>query len=121
MFEPRSAGEDAITNETWQTWNPLTALSGWWQTSNAIVGGLDVGQACTQAAPCSFQQLLAAYPNARIRPITGQVAGQPIGGGMWLKAGSSWAPDGFDGNVDSLTVGVKVGTVNGTVTFDFEG
>jgi hypothetical protein len=46
--------------------------------------------------------------------------GQPIAGGMWLKAGSNW-PGGFDGNVDSLTIGLKVGTVNGTATNDFEG
>jgi hypothetical protein len=119
VFEPSMAGEAAVTNETWQTWNPLTAQSGWWQTGNAIVGGTNVGKACTQASPCSFQQLVAAYPNAQIRPITGQVFGQPIAGGIALKAGSNWT-DGFTGNVDSLTVGVKVGTVNGTVTYDFE-
>jgi hypothetical protein len=118
VFEPSVALEAAVTNETWQTWNPLTAQSGWWQTGNAIVGGVNVGKACPQGSPCSFQQLLAAYPNARIRPITGQAAGQPIAGGIWLKAGGNWG--GFDGNVDSLTVGVKVGTVNGTVNYDFE-
>ena len=119
VFEPSLSGQATVTNETWQTWNPLTAPSGWWQTGNAIVGGANVGQACTQALPCSFAQLLAAYPDAAIRPITGQSAGQPIAGGIWLKAGSGWA-GGFTGNVDSLTVGVKVGTVNGTVTYDFE-
>ena len=100
--EPGRRG--AVTNETWQTWNPLTAPSGWWQTGNAIVGGVNVGKACTQASPCSFQQLLAAYPDAAIRPITGQSAGQPIAGGIWLKAGGGWT-GGFTGNVDSLTVG----------------
>jgi hypothetical protein len=120
VFEPRLAGEAAVTNQTWQTWNPLTAQSGWWQTGNAIVGDVNVGQTCTQASPCSFAQLLAAYPNVAIRPITGQSAGKPVAGGIWLKAGSGWA-GGFTGNVDSLTVGVKVGTVNGTVTYDFEG
>jgi hypothetical protein len=38
---------------------------------------------------------------------------------MWLKAGGGWSP-GFVGNVDSLTVAVDVGGVNGTVTYDFE-
>jgi hypothetical protein len=121
VFEPRSAGEGPATNEDWQTWNPLTASSGWWQTGNAIVGGNDVGKACTQAIPCSFQQVLTAYPNAQIRPITGQVGGQPTTGRMWLKVGGNWGGTGYDGNVDSLTIGVKVGTVNGTVTYDFEG
>jgi hypothetical protein len=119
VFEPELSGAATITSETWQTWNPLTAPSGWWQTGNAIVGGVSVGQACTQASPCSFAQLLAAYPNAAIRPITGQSGGQPIAGGMWLKTGGGWAP-GFTGNVDSLTAAVNVGGVNGTVTYDFE-
>lgn len=119
IFEPSLSGQAGVTNETWQTWNPLTAPSGWWQSGNAIVGGVNVGKACTQASPCSFTQLLQAYPTASIRPITGQVTGQPIAGGMWLKAGGGWAP-GFVGNVDSLTVAVNIGGVNGTVTYDME-
>ena len=119
VFEPSLSGQATVTNETWQTWNPLTAPSGWWQTGNAMVGGVNVGKACTQAIPCSFSQLLAAYPNAAIRPITGQIGGQPLEGGIWLKAGSGWS-GGFTGNVDSLTAAVNVGGVNGTVNFDFE-
>ena len=119
MFEPSLSGQAAVTSETWQTWNPLTAPSGWWQTGNAIVGGVNVGKACTEAAPCSFAQLMASYPNAAIRPITQQSAGQPIAGGIWLKAGGGWSP-GFTGNVDSLTIAVNVGAVNGTATYDFE-
>jgi hypothetical protein len=119
VFEPSQSGQAAVTNETWQTWNPLTAPSGWWQTADATVGGVNVGRACTQALPCSFTQLLAAYSNAAIRPITQQLAGEPIAGGIWLKAGGGWTP-GFTGNVDSLTVAVKVGGVHGTVTYDFE-
>ncbi len=119
VFEPSLSGQAAVTNETWQTWDPLTAPSGWWQTGNAIVGGVSVGKACTQAAPCSFAQLLASYPNASIRPITQQSGGQPIAGGIWLKAGGGWSP-GFTGNVDSLTIAVNVGGVNGTATYDFE-
>jgi hypothetical protein len=119
VFEPSLSGQATVTNETWQTWNPLTAPSGWWQTGTPIVGGVPVAQACTQASPCSFAQLLTAYPNAAIRPITGQSSGQPIAGGMWLKAGGGWT-GGFAGNVDSLTMALNVGGVNGTVTYDFE-
>jgi hypothetical protein len=119
VFEPELSGGPAVTSETWQTWNPLTAPSGWWQTGNAIVGGTNVGQQCTQASPCSFAQLLAVYPDLAIRPITGQSSGRPIAGGMWLKAGGGWSP-GFVGNVDSLTVALDVGGVNGTVNYDFE-
>ena len=119
VFEPELSGQATVTSEIWQTWNPLSAPSGWWQTGNAIVGGINVGQTCTQASPCSFAQLLAAYPHASIRPITGQIGGKPIGGGVWLKAGGGWSP-GFTGNIDSLTAAVNVGGVNGTVTYDFE-
>jgi len=119
VFEPSLSGQAGVTDQTWQTWNPLTAPSGWWQTGNAIVGGVNVGKACTEATPCSFAQLLASYPNASIRPITGQYAGLPIAGGIWLKAGGNWSP-GFTGNVDSLTIAVNVGGVNGTATYDFE-
>ena len=119
VFEPSLAGVGPIASEEWQTWNPLTAPSGWWQTGNAIVNNNNVGKACTEATPCSWSQLLAAYPNAAIRPITGQSSGQPTAGGIWLKAGSGWS-GGFTGNVDSLTVAVANGGVNGTVTYDFE-
>ena len=119
VFEPSLSGQAAVTSQTWQTWNPLTAPSGWWQTGDAIVGGVDVGKACTEAAPCSFAHLLATYPNASIRPITQQVAGTPVAGGIYLKAGGGWSP-GFTGNVDDLTIAVSVGGVNGTATYNFE-
>jgi len=120
VFEPSMSGQHSITSETWQTWNPLTAPSGWWQTGNAIVGGINIGKACLISSPCSFAQLLAAYPNASIRPVTGQNGGEPLGGGMYFKAGSG---AGWPGtyNVDSLTAAVDMGGVNGTVTFDLEG
>ena len=109
---PACPGQGAVTSERWQTWNPLTAPSGWWQTGDAVVGGVDVGKACTEAAPCSFAKVLATYPNASIRPITQQVSGNPIAGGIYLKAGGGWSP-GFTGNVDDLTIAVTVGGVNG--------
>lgn len=120
VFEPSLSGQHTITSETWQTWNPLSAPSGWWQTGNAIVGGVNVGKACTQASPCSFAQLKAAYPDAGIRPVTGQNGGEPIGGGTYFKAGSAGSWNGTY-NVDSLTAAVDIGGVNGTVTYDFEG
>ena len=118
VFEPSLSGQGPVTSETWQTWNPLTAPSGRWQSGNAIVGNVNVGKSCTQASPCSFTELLGHYPDAAIRPITGQSSGQPIAGGIWLKAGSGWG--NFTGNIDSLTAAVDVGGVNGTVTYDFE-
>jgi hypothetical protein len=118
VFEPSLSGR-AVANEVWQTWNPLTASSGWWQSGTPIVGGSNGTPQCTQASPCSFSQLLADYPHAAIRPVTGQFNAQPIGGGIWFKAGSTWA-GGFTGNVDSLTIALRAGDANGTVTYDFE-
>lgn len=119
VFEPSASQGAPITADTWQTWNPLTATSGWRQTGTPIVNGEAGAQICTLAIPCSYQQLITTYPNLRISPVTGQNAGKPIGGGIWLKAGSGWTA--FTGDVDSLTIGVKAGTTNGTVTYDFEG
>jgi hypothetical protein len=114
VFEPSQSGT-AVATGTWQTWNPLTATSGWWQTGNAIVGGVNVGQQCTQASPCSFATILADYPDASVRPDVGQNFGIANTGHLWLKAGGGWAP-GFTGNVDDLTVGID--SVN--VTYNFE-
>jgi len=119
VFEPSLANQGAVTDDVWQTWNPLSAPSGWWQTGTPIVGGVAQAKQCTEAQPCSFAALKAAYPNAAIRGITNQSNGQPVGGGIWLKAGSGWS-SGYTGNVDSLTVAVNVGGVNGTATYDFE-
>jgi hypothetical protein len=122
VFEPRVAGAAPIQTGIWQTWNPMTTPSGWWTSHlNVTVGGVSVASACPQSAPCSFQQFMTAFPNLAIRGITGQNAGVPVGGGVWLKAGSNWSPLPFVGNVDSLTIGVKSGQVNGTATYDFEG
>ncbi|HZJ25774.1 MAG TPA: hypothetical protein VFF40_01960 [Acidimicrobiia bacterium] len=115
VFEPVLAGAAAVTASTWQTWNPRTTPSGWWQSGNAVVGDANVGKACTQASPCSWAALQAAYPNARVRPVVGQFAGFANAGRVWLKAGGGWV-GGFAGNVDALTVGVD----GVDVTYDLE-
>lgn len=114
VFEPKLTGA-TITQSAWQTWNPLTATTGWWMTGTPIVGGSPVAQACTSGSPCSWTALLSAYPDARVRPVTGQFAGTPIAGGVWLKAGSGWGS--FTGSVDALTVGVD----GANVIYNFEG
>ncbi len=117
VFEPSESAGAAVTPLTWQTWDPLTAASGWWQTGNPIVGGVPTGtKACTQGAPCSLTALLAAYPNLSVRPVVGQVSGQANDGRLWLKAGGNWG--GFDGNVDTLTVGLD--STATPAIFDFE-
>jgi hypothetical protein len=51
VFEPSLSGGAAVADNTWQTWNPLTAMSGWWSTGTPIVGGSAVTATCTQATP----------------------------------------------------------------------
>jgi hypothetical protein len=121
VFEPSQSGiSGGIKTETWQTWNPLTAPSGWWSTGTPLVGNGTGPKPCTQATPCSFATLRSTYPNLSIRPITGEGNGQPVAGGVYLKAGGGWT-GGFNGNVDSLTMAVNNGGVNGTVDYDLGG
>ena len=60
---------------------------------------------CVQASPCTWQQLLVAFPNVGVHGTYGAVV---------LKAGSGWP--NFRGNVDSLTIAID----SVASTFDFE-
>lgn len=119
VFEPELSGGPAVANGTWQTWNPLTAASGWWQSGTPVVNGSSGSKVCTQASPCSFATLMANYPNASVRPVLGQLFGEPGGGGVWLKAGGGWS-GGWSGNVDSLSASVTIGANAGSATYDLE-
>ena len=57
---------------------------------------------CAQSSPCTWAQINAAFPAAKVL------------GRFLLKAGSNWS--GFDGNADNLTIGVS----GGDTTYDFE-
>ena len=100
-YEPYQASgvSGTVIQNTWQTWNPL--LGKWWAS------GAPGNSACPQAAPCTWAQVLATYPNIRIHP-------NALFGALQFKAGSNWA--GFDGNVDAFTIGVN----NVDTTYDFE-
>jgi hypothetical protein len=87
-----------VQTGVWQTWNTQdnAAAGNWWFTRALYQ------PTCSQANPCTWAEVLAAYPNAGIRAEVG---------GLILKAGGPWA-GGFDGNVDALTIG--------ETTYDFE-
>ena len=91
VFEPSRSDQAAVTNETWQTWNPLTAPSGWWQTGNASVGGVASRKTCTQASPCSFAQLLATTRTPDPADH-GQNTGQPIARRHLAESRRRWHP-----------------------------
>lgn len=96
VFEPYYS--ETVETGEWQTWDTLTQ-GGWWGTGAAISG------TCSIASPCTWAQVLAAFPDAGIHNSLGAVI---------FKAGSNWA--GFDGNVDALTIGVN----GNETTYDFE-
>lgn len=96
VFEPYLDGS-TVASGTWQTWD---ALGGeWWATGSPGNG------TCPQSDPCTWSEVLSAFPDAGVHPAVGAVL---------FKAGSGWAA--FDGNVDAFRLGV-----DGTTTpFDFE-
>lgn len=88
----------AVQTGVWQTWNTQdnAAAGNWWFTRAAYQ------PVCSQANPCTWAEVLSAFPNAGIRAGIG---------GLILKAGGPWV-GGFEGNVDALTIG--------DTTYDFE-
>jgi predicted extracellular nuclease len=103
-YEPYMSG--TVQQNVWQTWDARAGL--WYgSSSTAIVGGVSVSNPCVQATPCTWQQVLTAFPNAGIRNTPSS--------GVLFKAGGPWSP-GFDGNVDAF----KIGIGSFSTTYDFE-
>jgi hypothetical protein len=93
----------AVTVGTWQTWNPMTQR-GWWGTSGGNVRLLST--VCTQAAPCTFAEMLAAFPNSTILSP----------GAFGFKVGNSNSAAVV--SVDSFTIGTT-GAAGPTTRFNF--
>lgn len=104
VFEPYQGHGGNVPDTTWQSWDAKAGK--WWGTRASVPrGGVLVANPCVQATPCTWAQLLAAFPNAGVHATYGAV---------YLKAGSGWP--GFRGNVDNLVIGVD----GATTTFNFE-
>ena len=104
VYEPHRAAPGGVPQGTWQRWD--TRAGKWWGTRASVrKGGIATTNACVQASPCTWAQLLAAFPNLGVHKVYGALV---------LKAGSGWGA--FRGNVDAVSIGV--GGV--TTTFDFE-
>jgi len=83
-------------------WNSVDALAGeWWAT------GAPGNSTCPQADPCTWTEVLTAFPNAGVQ--TGGLAA------VLFKIGSG--PASFDGNVDNFHI-VTSGGVDDTYDFD---
>ncbi|MEM1178298.1 MAG: hypothetical protein AAGM22_08145 [Acidobacteriota bacterium] len=97
VYEPTNAGL-TVLGKTWQTWDTLAG--NWWAS------GAPGNTQCPQNAPCTWSEVLAAFPDAGIHVDLGA---------LLIKAGGPWT-GGFWGATDDLRIGI-----DGVVTdFDFE-
>ena len=89
IFEPSNSGT-AILQNTWQTWD---ARAGLWYASGAPGNTL-----CTNTIPtlCTWNQLLATWPNLGIHNLVGAII---------FRAGGPLNAD-FTGNVDNFILGI---------------
>jgi hypothetical protein len=102
VYEPYLNGTPAAT--IWQSWDAKDEGNAQWWMSRAP----NTGEAnpCPQSTPCTWNQVLQHYPNARLNNTYA---------GILLKSGSGWSS--FDGNVDMLRVAIQNGS---DITYDFE-
>jgi hypothetical protein len=104
VYEPYQSAPGTVLDTTWESWDARAGK--WWGTKASVWrGGVLVTNPCVQATPCTWAQLLTAFPNIGIHATYGAVM---------LEAGSGWS--GFRGNVDALSIGIN----GATTTFDFE-
>jgi hypothetical protein len=101
IFEPYNNNGGTVPLGSWNTWDALNSGNGVWWLSHAAS---QFSNNCSQASPCTLNQLIALYPNIGIW----------TDGAVVLKAGSGWTS--FDGNVDALTVGID----NNNTVYDFD-
>jgi hypothetical protein len=114
VYDPSIVG--GVLSRAWQTWDAESGAAAWYSSGSGtseyrpIVG--DVPQTdppCTQATPCTWNQLLTLYPKARVLPA------QASSPGLFL-VGVGPVTGGFVGAVDNVVFGV-----NGTPgEFNFE-
>ena len=104
VFEPYQGNGGNVPQNAWQTWDARAGK--WWGSKSSVwKSGTLVTNPCVQASPCTWTQLLTAFPNIGVHATLGALV---------LKAGSSWA--GFRGNVDQFAIGIG----GATTVFDFE-
>lgn len=89
-----------VSDDTWQSWNTMTTGKNWW------FSGAPGNVSCNIGSPCTWAEVLTAFPNAGVR----------AGGFTQFKAGGGWT--NFDGNVDMFRIAT---TELGDNTYNFEG
>jgi hypothetical protein len=111
VYEPyQDLGNAAVQTGAWQTWDAYRAgQARWWINTGA--GG------CGQSTPCTWAQILTAFPNATIREAAACGPGgivAPCPGSLGVNQGSFNA--GIISNADGLYVSVE----GDLTTYDFE-
>lgn len=112
VFEPyQDQGNGAVLTGVWQDWDAYRdGEAKWWLNTGA-------GD-CGQATPCTWDQIVAKFPNATIEEGTtcgpGAAPKTPCPGSLGLNQGSG--NSGIVTNVDALYVSVG----GNRTTFDFE-
>jgi hypothetical protein len=93
-----------VSTGAWQTWDTQddAGTGNWW------FSGAPGNLVCSIGNPCTWTEVLTAFPDAGIRDAGGI-------GALLFKSGGGWT--GFDGNVDAFTISVIGGDAT---TFDFE-
>jgi hypothetical protein len=90
VYEPYNTFPAPIVNGTWQTWDAFDGGSAkWWGTSA-------VSPSCPISAPCTWNALLAAYPNATIVGAFGVNQGS---GNPGIVSAADLLSLGYDGDV----------------------
>ena len=105
VFEPYQIPA-TVQQNVWQQWDAY-GTGKWYGTRSTVIinGNMSVPNPCQQNTPCTWQQVLASFPNA----------GMFNGGALLFKAGGPWA-GGFNGNVDAFQISVNTART----TYDFE-
>lgn len=107
VYEPYHT--QTVLAGTWQSWDALlaTGTGNWWSTGTPVVGNTPSAAVCVMSNPCTWTELLTAYPNAAIH--------QGALGALLLKAGSGW-PAGYAASIDAL----RLQHATADVTYNFE-
>lgn len=94
VFEPYFSGA-SVPQNMWQTWDMLS-VRGWWDTKGQL-----------SCKPCTWQEILNAYPNIGLHPVYS---------GILFKAGSGW--DSFQGYIDRFEIAID--DESNLFSFDFD-